>query len=77
MVSVGLQNECVINSSQSVMLQTIPPRWFWSWTILLVVLVCIFLALAARSDVLRDTGSQPAAKARKPGPAKWHFFKKN
>ena len=78
-VSVGLQNEYPIHSERTVMLQTIPPGWFWAWTVLLVLLVCIFLALAVRSDVLRDLGPQPASNNRKPYSlakmqAAWWFF---
>lgn len=78
-VSVGLQNEYPIHSEQTVMLQTIPLGWFWAWTVLLVLLVGTFLALAVRSDVLRDIGPQPDADARKPYSlakmqAAWWFF---
>lgn len=78
-VSVGLQNDYPLRSDWAVRLQTIPAGGFWAWVVLLVLLGCIFLALAVRSDVLRDIGPQPAANARKPYSlakmqAAWWFF---
>lgn len=78
-VSVGLLNEYPVRSEQTVMLQTIPIGWFWTWTTLLVLLAFTFVALAMRSDLLRDLGPQPGAAARKPYSlakmqAAWWFF---
>lgn len=78
-ISVGLQNEYPIPSDQVVMLQTIPPLWFWIWSVLLVVLICVFVTLAVRSDVLRDVGPPPGTGIRKPYSlakmqAAWWFF---
>lgn len=78
-VSVGLQDEHPISSEQTVMLKTIPRGWFWAWTVLLFLLMAAFLALAIRSDVLRDIGPQPGAGQRKPYSlakmqASWWFF---
>ena len=78
-VSVGLQNDYPLRSDWVVQLQTIPAGGFWAWVVLLALLICFFLALAVRSDVLRDIGPQPTSNARKPYSlakmqAAWWFF---
>ena len=80
-VSVGVQDEYPLASTASIRLRTIPSGWFLTWLALLTVLAGGFVALAARSDVLRDTGPQPDAsgKLRKPFSlakmqAAWWFF---
>ncbi len=78
-ISVGIEDEYAVASNQSVLLRAIPRGWFAAWSVLLASLVAAFLALATRSDVLRDPGPQPVVDARKPYSlakmqAAWWFF---
>lgn len=77
-VSVGIEDEYPIASDQTVNLRSIPRTWFWIWVVALGLLFIAFFLLAQKSDILRDTGPQPAG-ARKPYSlakmqAAWWFF---
>ena len=78
-ISVGIEDEYAVASDQSVRLRAIPRGWFGAWAVLLALLAAAFLALATKSDVLRDPGPQPLVNARKPYSlakmqAAWWFF---
>jgi hypothetical protein len=78
-VSVGIEDEFAVASDQFIRLRVIPRAWFWVWSVLLVVLAGAFIALASRSDVLREPGFPPADASRKPyslakTQAAWWFF---
>ena len=77
-VSVGLIDEYAVPSQQKIRLHVIPRHWFWAWTAILVLLLAAFVALATKSDVIRDTGPATGA-VRKPYSlaklqAAWWFF---
>lgn len=65
-VSVGLEDESPVPSTSTLLLEVIPFGWFALWATIFFALVAIFWALAVHSDVLRDTGPQPALGSRKP-----------
>ena len=78
-ISVGIEDEYAVASDQSVRLRAIPRGWFGAWAVLLALLAVAFLALATKSDVLRDPGPRPLANLRKPYSlakmqAAWWFF---
>lgn len=78
-ISVGIEDEYPVESKQSITLRVIPHGWFGTWAAILVGLIASFLALAVKSDVLRDTGPQPTGTTRKPYSlakmqAAWWFF---
>ncbi|MEO8937687.1 MAG: hypothetical protein ABI277_03785 [Burkholderiaceae bacterium] len=77
-ISVGIDNEYAVASNVYVKLNVIPMGWFWTWTLVVLVLLGCFLALAVKSDVIRDPGPLPTS-ARKPyslakTQAAWWFF---
>jgi len=53
-VSVGLEDEYAVPSKHTVPLEVIPIAWFVTWSVIFVVLLASFWALAAKSDMLRD-----------------------
>lgn len=77
-VSVGLLDEYPVPSEQTVRLHVIPQHWFWTWTAILLMLLAAFVALAVKSDVLRDTGPATGAMRKPYSLAKlqaaWWFF---
>ncbi|HYD81604.1 MAG TPA: hypothetical protein VEC06_17515 [Paucimonas sp.] len=78
-VSVGLEDEWPVESKASIQLDVIPRGWFIAWTLIFSLLVACFLALAVKSDLLRDSGREPGAGRRKPYSlarvqAAWWFF---
>lgn len=64
-ISVGLEDEFAVTSTASIELEAVPHGWFIFWAILFALLVIGFLALAVKSDVLRDSGPPPPGGARK------------
>jgi hypothetical protein len=78
-VSVGLMDEYPVHSDQKILLDVIPNTWFWTWALVLALLLIAFLALAIKSDVVRDSVNDPVGAARKPYSlaklqAAWWFF---
>ncbi|MBV9960213.1 MAG: hypothetical protein JO360_17435, partial [Acidobacteria bacterium] len=79
-VSVGLADEYPVQSGAIIKLIVIPPGWFFFWFIIFLVILGVFLILAVKSDLLRDTGPAPTgAGERKPyslarTQAAWWFF---
>ena len=78
-VSVGLEDEHAVESQAFVKLKAIPAGWFFFWAIIFVAIVAIFSVLAHKSDLLRDSGPQPAQGGRKPyslarTQGAWWFF---
>jgi hypothetical protein len=59
-VSVGLEDQYAVPSSTTINLEVIPKGWLAVWSILFLFLLVVFLGFAARSDVLRVTGPDPA-----------------
>jgi hypothetical protein len=80
-VSVGLEDEYAVESTAPpIKLIVIPHGWFTFWVLIFSLILIAFWLLAVKSDVLRDTGPQPAeSTARKPyslarTQAAWWFF---
>jgi hypothetical protein len=79
-VSVGLEDEYAVESKETIELEVIPQGWFIFWLLVFASILIVFLVLAVKSDVLRDTGPQPVESgARKPYSlarvqATWWFF---
>lgn len=77
-VSVGMSTDYPVRSSARVLLRTIPPLWFGVWVLVFLALLGFFLALATRSNVLRDPGPEPTAGRKRYSLARvqaaWWFF---
>ena len=77
-VSIGLADGYPVESVASVDLQVIREGWFYVWLLVFCSLVILFLSLALKSDLLRDSGPNPTT-GRRPyslsrTQAAWWFF---
>jgi hypothetical protein len=78
-VSIGLDGEYPVESKAEILLDVIPHGIFIFAMVLIAALLAGFLALAVKSDLLRDSGPALAGAARKPyslsrTQAAWWFF---
>lgn len=78
-VSVGIEDRFAIGSDASIELVVLPRRWLVFWALLFGGLLIGFLALAHRSDLLRDAVAPADPAARRPYSlarmqAAWWFF---
>lgn len=60
-VSIGLEDSYAVNSSAVMALDVIPTVWLLIWLAFFAVLLAVFLRLASRTGILRDTGPAPAS----------------
>ena len=65
-VSVGLEDEYPVTSTQKIQLEVIPREWFALWASVFLALGAMFWTLAVKSDILRDPGPRPGSGDRKP-----------
>jgi hypothetical protein len=77
-VSIGLEDSYSVESTATINLRVIPVGWFVFWSLLFLLLLAGFLALAVQSNLLRDPGPNPE-HGRKPYSlsrmqAAWWFF---
>jgi hypothetical protein len=78
-VSIGLDGEYPVESKAEILLDVIPHGIFIFALVLIAALLAGFLALAVKSDLLRDSGPAATGTARKPyslsrTQAAWWFF---
>lgn len=78
-VSVGLADKFAVPSEQTINLAVIPHGWFIFWLFVLLGLIALFLILAIKSDLLRDSVQVIGEGERKPfslarTQAAWWFF---
>jgi hypothetical protein len=68
-VSVGLEDEYAVpaagEADPAILLDVIPTRWLLYWSVVVLILFFGCIALARRSDMLRDSGTKPPDGQRK------------
>ncbi len=65
-ITVGIDNSVPIPSTVKANLTIIYQEWFTLFILLSLVAIALFWWLACKSDIIRDTGPQPAGNNRKP-----------
>lgn len=70
-VNVGLENPdnnqlSLVTDEQFFTIILVRVKWFWLSIFILVILLVLFLTLAVKSDIIRDTECNPPGGARRP-----------